>query len=260
MKTIRRFVFVFSFLFFFSVSIHVAQTTKQETATQPPTVSQQQRPIKTITNLDLESYRIKREKDEAAYEQNRVAKGFPSREELQKRNEEELKNLKELSRQQAEAESYWRSRANALRTEIFALDAEMAYVRARINEEPVYTVFHSFVPSQQNMNTNPNVVVEPSANASAQINFGGGRTRASVGFYYQGSSVSFYPNNGIDVYGFYPFYGYAFPFPIRYQSYNRVQLISRLQSLEQARVGLAARWQLLEDEARRAGAQPGWLR
>lgn len=251
---ILRFFFMLSFLFLFSVSIH-AQTT---------TIPQQQPPIKTITNLDLESYRIKREKDEAAYEQNRAANGFPSREELQKQNEEELKRLKELSRQQAEAESYWRNRANALRTEIFALDAEIAYVRARINEEPVYTVFHSYVPPQQNVNTNPNIVLEPSANKNFNIqgsaNFGGGRTHASIGFYYQGSSVSFYPNNGIDVYGFYPYYGYAFPFPVRYQSYNRIQLVSRLQSLEQARVGLAARWQMLEEEARRAGAQPGWLR
>jgi hypothetical protein len=249
-----------SFLILLSVSIHVAQTTKQETTNQSPTVSQPQRPIKTITNADLERYRIKREKDEADYERNRVASGFPSREELQKQNEEELKRLKELSRQQAEAESYWRSRAYSLRTEIFALDAEIAYVRARINEEPVYTVFHSFVP-QQNMNANPNMVVEPSANADTQINVGGGRTpRASVGFYYQGSSVSFYPNNGIDASGFFPYFGFAFPFPIRYQSYNRIQLISRLQSLEQARVGLAARWQMLENGARRAGAQPGWLR
>lgn len=248
----------------------IGQTTKQEIQTQTP-LPTQQKPTKTITNTDLNSYRIEREKSEIAYEQNRVAMGFPSREELQKRNEEDLKKMREISQQKAQqdaqAENYWRGRANALRTEIYVLDAEIAYVRARINEEPTYTVFHTFVPSQ-NFNVPPKPFAEPSANSAAQrnfniqgsANFGGGRTRASVGFYYQGSSVSFYPNNGIDVYGFYPYNGYALPFPVRYQSYNRAQLISRFQSLEQARVGLSTRWRLLEDEARRAGAQPGWLR
>ncbi|MEJ7616287.1 MAG: hypothetical protein WKF30_04785 [Pyrinomonadaceae bacterium] len=34
----------------------------------------------------------------------------------------------------------------------------------------------------------------------------------------------------------------------------------RLQELETARAGLHARWRALEEEARRAGAPPGWLR
>lgn len=248
----------------------IGQVTKQ--GIQPQTTSPTtQRTTKTITNTDLNAYRIERERNEIAYEQNRAVTGFPSREELQKRNEEELQKMKEISQQKAQqdaqAENYWRGRANALRTEIYVLDAEIAYVRARINEEPTYTVVYSFVPSQ-GVNASPNTVVEPSANSASQrnfnfqgsANFGGGRTRTSVGFYYQGSSVSFYPNNGIDAYGYYFYNGYALPFPVRYQSYNRVQLVSRLQSLEQARVGLSARWRLLEDEARRAGAQPGWLR
>ena len=245
----------------------IEQTSKQETQIQ---TQSQQRPTKTITNTDLNAYASERERAETEYEKIRVAKGFPSREEIQKRNEEDLKKLREISEKQAQKEAqdeaYWRGRANALRTEIIALDAEMAYVRARISEEPTYTVVYSFVPSQ-NFNTNPSPVVEPSANSqrsfgvSGTANFGGGQTWGSVGFYYPQSSVTFYPNNGIDVYGFYPFgYGFAPPFPVRYQSFNRAQLVTRLQILEQARVGLSARWRMLEEEARRAGAMPGWLR
>jgi hypothetical protein len=37
-------------------------------------------------------------------------------------------------------------------------------------------------------------------------------------------------------------------------------LITRFNELAAARAALLARWRELEDEARRAGAQPGWLR
>lgn len=250
----------------------ITQVKKTETQKQQP--SSTQKPANTITNLDLNSYRVARERDEAAYEQNRAAMGFPSREELQKRNEEESQKLRAISEQQdqqeAQAESYWRNRANALRTEIYTLNAEIGYVRARINEEPTYTVFYSYIPPRQNVNTPPlptaNVyepatpVRQRNVGVNGSINFGGGSTQGSVGFYYQGSSASYYPNNGIDAFGYYPYYGFAPPFPVRYQSYNRMQLVSRLQSLEQSRIGLLARWKLLEEEARRAGALPGWLR
>jgi hypothetical protein len=260
---------------------------KPQTTTQPPqqpqTKTQPQATIKTVTNLDIETYAQAREKSEAEYEQKRVAMGWPSREEIQKRNQENLQRLQsdtqQQAQQEAQAESYWRGRATALRTEITALDAEMAYVRARINQEPVYTVFYTFVPPNNNANNgngNNNVVAEPSRNTSATFNrssqsnygfrasasFGGGSAQGNFSFYYQSPSVSFWPNNGIDVYGAYnPFgFGFAPPFPVRYQSYNRGQLISRLQALEQARAGLLVRWQLLEEEARRAGVPPGWLR
>ncbi len=242
------------------------QTPKQEPQIQTQT---EQRAVKTITNASLDTYIRAREKAEAEYEKNRVAMGFPSREEIQKRNEEDLKAMREFRQkqmqQQAQDEAYWRARATALRTEIIALDAEIGYVRARINEEPTQTVFFSYIP-QQNFGRSP-VAVEPSANSQSNFNvrgtanFGGGQTRGSVSFYNSQSSVTFYPNNGIDAYGFYPYgYGFVPPFPVRYQSFNRAQLISRLQSLEQARVGLSARWYALEEEARRAGAMPGWLR
>jgi hypothetical protein len=42
--------------------------------------------------------------------------------------------------------------------------------------------------------------------------------------------------------------------------YDRATLVQRLRELELERAGLQARWRILEDEARRAGALPGWLR
>ena len=43
-------------------------------------------------------------------------------------------------------------------------------------------------------------------------------------------------------------------------SYEQSVLVTRLHELEAQRAGLQARWRLLEDEARRAGVPPGWLR
>ena len=53
-------------------------------------------------------------------------------------------------------------------------------------------------------------------------------------------------------------------FGVPYANYDyageRATLIFRLHELEAAQAGLQTRWRLLEEEARRAGALPGWLR
>ena len=43
-------------------------------------------------------------------------------------------------------------------------------------------------------------------------------------------------------------------------SYERSALITRFNELAAARTGLSARWREFENEARRAGVAPGWLR
>ncbi|MDQ6651652.1 MAG: hypothetical protein M3Y84_02800 [Acidobacteriota bacterium] len=43
-------------------------------------------------------------------------------------------------------------------------------------------------------------------------------------------------------------------------TYERSALITRFNELAARRAGLTARWRELEEEARRAGASPGWLR
>ena len=55
----------------------------------------------------------------------------------------------------------------------------------------------------------------------------------------------------VTVFGSSPAYDY---------SYERSELITRFNDLAAARAGLNARWRELEEEARRAGVPPGWLR
>jgi hypothetical protein len=56
-------------------------------------------------------------------------------------------------------------------------------------------------------------------------------------------------------YGQIGFIGQAYDY-----SYERGALIMQFNELAATRAGLNAAWRELEDEARRAGASPGWLR
>jgi len=52
----------------------------------------------------------------------------------------------------------------------------------------------------------------------------------------------------------------AYPIQTTDYSYERSELVNQLNELEMTRTGFIVRWRELEEEARRAGAYPGWLR
>src|SRR6185295_10279808 len=97
-------------------------------------------PRPTITNRDLESSVRRRHDSAAAYEDRRKQLGLPSVEESRRQAEAEAASIRvELQERRAAAqasESYWRERAAALRTEMAAVDAQLAYVRSRLEEHP----------------------------------------------------------------------------------------------------------------------------
>ena len=240
---------------------------------------------RTLTNKDLEASRRAREESEAAYERRRIELGLPSLDEARRRNAEEAERAREQLRQnereEVEAEGYWRGRASALRSEIAALDAEINYLRGRLAEEPDYittpfTSVTTVVPTFRSRSFHrfplPVLTGHPgfihAANSGLQvtgrIGFGGGLTRSRVLLNARsgvgnliappviiGQGVFVPP---LTAYSVGPFSDYYYP------SYERAALIARLREIEATRAGLQARWRLLEDEARRAGALPGWLR
>lgn len=244
---------------------------------------------RTLTNKDLEASREARRRSEEAYERRRKELGLPPLDEARRRNAEEAERareqLQQSERDAAESEEFWRGRANALRTEMAALDAEINYLRARLAQEPDYvavpftsvtTVLPSFGrpfprPGPVRPILPPPVLVgNPgfihAAGSGLQINasvgFGGGLTRsqlllrAGVGSPIVAPPVII----GGTVFGP-PLTAYSVgPLSGYYPSYEREVLLARLREMEAARAGLQARWRLLEDEARRAGALPGWLR
>jgi hypothetical protein len=235
---------------------------------------------RTITNRDLEASRRAREAGDEAYERRRVALGLPSLEELRRRNQEEVQRLSEQSRlsraEEAQAETYWRGRATELRTEFAVVDAQLSYLRSRLGQRPstpllagAYTVVGGVVPFfprrarvfPQAVNSFGVAGLGPQVVGS--IGFGGGSTRGRVLVNGAGPTANalgrhtvfstprlFVP----------PFGAYAASYPFYDSAYDRTALLMRLHELESVRAGLDARWRLLEDEARRAGAPPGWLR
>lgn len=252
---------------------------------------------RTITNRDLEAATRRRRESELAYEKRRQELGLPSLAESRRLAavESELlaRELKEKRLDERESEDYWRARASALRTELAALDAEINYIRGRLEEVPFDTSIGSFsafsgVPFipfgsfgnfgrsfgnfdgnfggsnffSRGINRRPGIFVAPgrAPQITGRIGFGGGARRGQVflnrrGFGHSrsigyGSPNLEFPN--VAVLGS-TFPGYDF-------SYERSELITRFNELDTARAGLKARWRELEEEARRAGVPPGWLR
>lgn len=249
---------------------------------------------RTITNRDLESSMKRRRDSELAYELRRKQLGLPSVEESRKQAAAESQVLGLALEQrriaERESENYWRERAEAFRTEMAALDAELAHIRARLDEGPVGLSSWSGGWSSVSFGSGPGVgfgnfgrrpfgnfrgrgsfpsgaphrpgifVAPRSAQMTGRVGFGGGSTRAQV-FLNPGTFRHARP---VGVGGGFP----AFPnvavfgsaVPAYDYSYERGALITHFNELAAARAGLRARWRELEDEARRAGAPPGWLR
>lgn len=247
-------------------------------------------PRRTITNRDLESVKQRRHESEQAYEARRKQLGLPTIAESRRQAAAESAlvavELEERRLAEDEAERYWRDRATTLRTEIAAVDAELAYVRASLDEGSVGSVNNWSSASVSNFGlglslgnfgrspfgrhgwggrspygtrSRRNIFVSPHTRAglTGQFGFGGRATQGRIfnnpGPMRHGGSLGGFQsfgNVGVLTTGA-PLFDY---------SYERSELILRINELGATRAGLIARWRELEEEARRAGAPPGWLR
>jgi hypothetical protein len=253
----------------------------RQPASQTPTAKNSNAPraTRTLTNLDLEGTRQRRLESEAAYERRRKELNLPSREETERLRQEESARARELLNSsegaEAEAEGYWRTRATSLRNELYALDAQINYLRARLSEtsdtistvsfatlgSPVPFIFSTGRPQTPPVAFNGSVATGRQPLLVAES---GGQPRGGVFLNFSNSSGLFKHRRVFNQFNqclFAPCIpGFAATYPYNYNSYDRSNLIVQIRDLEATRAGLQARWRLLEDEARRAGAQPGWLR
>jgi hypothetical protein len=237
-------------------------------AQQPKRIAPQPAPAphatRTLTNRELEPVRRARLESERAYDVRRKELGLPPPVNEQRSAEAEARALREIARTheaaQAQAESYWRARAASLREEMAALDGEIDYLRTEL-----MTRGYDFVPGSAYVVTRVGPFVSaPLFGFGRGARFGGrftfgGATRGRIFFNGQhtrgGFRRRFFGRPGLFVS---PFVGVAIPFD--YATADDATLQSRLIDIETERAALDARWQELEDEAQREGAQPGWLR
>jgi len=215
-----------------------ANVSAQPLQTQP-------RAQRSITNRDLEGYRRTRIESEIAYEKRRKELGLPSVQEartqaaaIAERTREQLLGIRADNES---SEEYWRGRANSLRSEMAVAQAQIEYVRARLGEIPVTnsfgTVFTDSPFGFPGLNQYP-------------LNMGQRRFPGRYNRYRgRGRYNNVFGGNLVGA-----------PFQTFDYSDERAELVNRLNDLQMNQAGLSVRWRELEDEARRAGAYPGWLR
>lgn len=218
-------------------------------STSRPRQATRQTANRSITNADLEEYRRTRVASERAYERRRKQLGLPSQEagqrELAAVTERTVEQLRNKRDQEQEGEAYWRARASSLRTEIATNDAQIAVVNQRLNELPVSYSLGTY-------DTGP---------------FGNGGYPSVYGPFPNYPVWNPFPNNRRGNRRWNRRNG-RFPQtnvligPVDNYDYNeeRLALRTQLNDLQMQRAALGIRWRELEEEARRAGAYPGWLR
>lgn len=232
---------------------------------------------KTITNADLEKYRVQREKSEADYRANYKKLGMPSPEELERQRAESLvqaqKNIRQAAAQAAQNQESLQSQADQLKFEIANLDAQINYLSELADNLPnnnsvfvggqttilgggiaSYGYNRGFHRPQNNVTTYqaPNVQAAINNAASAPNPYFGtplyptgikAVVGASGGYRRGGYGGRYYGD------------GFAVPYAANNNSYEGGEIVSRLVYLQQARAGLVAQLNLLADEARRSGAK-----
>jgi hypothetical protein len=247
---------------------------------------------KNVTNSDLEKFRQKRLQAEKEFRDNHAKLGFPSLKDLEKQNVESRRRLSELAQQieaeNADSQSSFEARAGELRTKIVSVEAQIDYLRRELNRLPQQNQSLSSVyflprgsfgggyvaPNNFPANGFPQFITPfpiysggvlqnhaanvPSAQRRNNYNNGNGR-----GGYYgdgrrNGGGFGISVTLGAGNYGFPVIYGGGYVAPYfsgGNRSYERDDLVSQIRALEQARAGLYAERNVLEDEARRAGVK-----
>lgn len=236
---------------------------------------------KTITNADLEKYRIQREKAEEEYRRNYAKNDMPSPEELEAREAEAKLKRQELSTKFAgERQSraaYYVEQANLVQSQIVGIDAQINYVRGilgNLPEEnslfvsPGQAVGVGYLPysggrfGRRYGYSRGGYQVSNAPNSQAARNAAAGLPNPYAGTAIERSGVkseigpNYRYNRGRGYYG-YPYYGGYYPYAVNGNptSSQRDELISRLRMLEQTRAGLIAQWNLLAENARREGVK-----
>jgi hypothetical protein len=232
---------------------------------------------RTITNMELLPYEQKRIASEAAYEKRRLELGLPSLAESRRRTLSDEESLTRIAAAEAineqQSEEYWRSRASALRESLIAIDGQINFLQTRLDELPASPLIGSVIigngpflssgrarlGSSFNSTFGPsrNLFVSPPGGAPVS---GPGITNRPRNFLNPGVPRPGFRGNWRPTTGF-----SAVPFIGSFGTgddlgYDDSSLRYELDRLLTTRAGLEASQRELVEEARRAGAQPGWLR
>ena len=230
-----------------------AQTIAQPAQSQP-------RAQRSITNRDLEGYKRTRIESELAYDKRRRELGLSSAEEGRRQaaaiTDRTYQHLLGMRDKDESSEQYWRERASSLRSEDATTQAQIEYVKQRLAEIPSTNSLAAFT-SPFGLASGP-FMNFPNLNSGLQIGVNTGhrnmRHRRFPGRYdrfrgRRGGLTDLFGGNLV-----------ALPYEPYDYSYERAELVNQLDELQLRNAALRVRWREMEEEARRAGAYPGWLR
>lgn len=236
---------------------------------------------KTITNADLEKYRQKRLAAERDYEENYERMGFPSPEELKWQNEESQRDLIEYSEQlrseRMENDNSFQADADALRSQIASVEAQINYLRGELNRNPnLGRIFLGGVGTNNSVFRTgttinraglPNIVgsqrvlpnVVGTYNGNRRVVTNTPRLRRTGGIVGRGNiRIGNVGRRGYDRRyrrgGFYGRNVIAVPY-LNSGYYQREEIASNLRALEQTRAGLLAQFRVLQEQANREGVR-----
>lgn len=220
---------------------------------------------RTVTNADLEKFRQQRLESERNLKERYAELGFPSPAQIERQNRERRAAMEEYSdelrRRRLFSQNDIVAEANALRSEIASVEAQINYLRnqgggsyrggtAIISSYLPYGGYGNYGGFRRNrtplrqisrLPRNMRAVQESAAmypnsqsiynQSIGNVRIGGGRVRGGNG-YYRG--------------------GYVAPVIVG-GTYDANNTSDQLIYLEQTRAGLLAEWQIVEEKARRAG-------
>jgi hypothetical protein len=210
---------------------------------------------KTVTNADLEKFKQKRLQAEREYSESYEKLGFPSPEELERRREQSRLEAEDVIARQKEErlekENYFAAQARGLRSEIASVEAQINYVASQVsaNQSPTSYFTGGIAPFGYGRAGQSGSIWSGDATGRIFLGIGNGRWRGRGGYgrYGQNGQRYNYRRNRS---------AYYVPFATENYSNNAPdELITQLRNLAQERAGLYAEWQLLQEEAKRAGVK-----
>lgn len=227
---------------------------------------------KTVTNDDLEKFRRQRVESEKRLKERYAEMGFPSPEQIEKQNAERRARMEqysdELRRQRIDSQNDIIGQANALRTQLAAVNAQINYLRGQeggaYNQSFIYSYGYapygyrggnrSVLPQVRNLPPNMRTVQEyasmyPSSQGLYNQSIGNVRIGGRVGNV--GGSINLGGNRNYNRSGYYRG-GFVAPVIVGGASSSN-DAGQQLIFLEQQRAGLLAQWEIIAEQARRAG-------
>ena len=211
---------------------------------------------KTVTNADLETFRVQRVESEKKLREDYAKMGFPSPKEIEKQNVQRRFRMEQyadrLQQQQQQTQNGFLAQANILRTQIASIDAQINFLRGQGNRNNNQSFVYSYgyapdayrrnrsvLPQIARLPPNMRTVQEYAAMyPSSQSIY-----NQSIGNVRLGGEIN--NNRGNN--------RYLAPIIIGGNNYIQTQANGQLIYLEQIRAGLLAEWRILEEQARRAG-------